>query len=274
MILAAYSTVDEGGTNIAKRFLNLSQFTKTDEIYEEKPVYTADIGGKHVKLVTLKNETIYAQSIPEHFHDIELLVCLSRHRSESGKPTLTVHTTGNFGKAELGGLPRKLSICPATAMHAALKTLAKLKAELNLYYEVSYECTHHGPSLDVPTMFVELGSSPEQWRDAVAAEVVGKAAVQAVVNFKNSPKTAVIGIGGPHYNQRFTDMAIRDEAVFGHMIPKYALPLIDANMVKQCVERTLEKVDHAVLDWKGIKGDDKPRVLAALADIGLSYVKV
>ncbi len=274
MILLAYSSVDVAGTNIANHILKESQFKKTEIAFQEKPVYTADLDGKHIQLITLKEETIYAQDMPRYFPDIELLVCLSRHRSESGKPTLTVHTTGNFGNAELGGLPRKLSVCPATAMRNALQALAKLKADQNLAYEVSYECTHHGPSLDVPTMFVELGSSPAQWQDSKAAEVVAKAAEQAVANFKDSPKTAVIGIGGPHYNHRFTEMALRGEAVFGHMIPKYVLPHVDANMIKQCVERTLEKVDHAILDWKGIKGEHKPRVLEALSEIGLSYVKV
>ena len=44
-------------------------------------------------------------------------------------------------------------------MRDALKALLHYKEELNLDYEVSYECTHHGPSLNVPAMFVELGSS-------------------------------------------------------------------------------------------------------------------
>lgn len=273
MILVAHSSIDTAGTNIAKQFLSLSSFKKTDETYQEQPIYTSKIKGKQVKLITLKDETIYAQDLPQHFPDVELLVCLSRHRSESGKPTLTVHTTGNFGNAELGGLPRRLSICPAVAMQTALKALARLTAELNLAYEVSYECTHHGPTLDVPTMFVELGSSPQQWNDAIAAGAVANAAVEAIADFRTTQKPAVIGIGGPHYNQCFTQMALDDEAIFGHMIPKYALPHVNVEILRQCVQQTVEHVTRAILDWKGIPSPNKPTVLKALDDIKLPYTK-
>jgi D-tyrosyl-tRNA(Tyr) deacylase len=58
------------------------------------------------------------------------------------------------------------------------------------------------------------------------------------------------------------------------MIPKYAVHLIDSKMLRQCVERTLEKVPLAVLDWKGIKSEDKPNLLSALETAGLPYKKV
>jgi D-aminoacyl-tRNA deacylase len=150
----------------------------------------------------------------------------------------------------------------------------RFKTEMQLNYEVSYECTHHGPSLNVPTMFVELGSSPKQWHDQTAAEAVAKAAVEAVSRFHKPERSAVIGIGGTHYNQRFSQMALADEAVFGHMVPKYAIPQVGAEILQQCVEKTLENTDHAILDWKGIKGEDKPKVLDALAEIELPYLKV
>ena len=273
MILLAYGSRDVAGANIARQVLRLVEFGKTAEVFQENPVYSAEVTGKRVNLVTLKDETVYAQNLLEHFVNLDLVVFLSRHSSQSGKPTLSVHTPGNFGNAELGGLPRTLSVSPAAAMRDVLKALLRFRTEMNLNYEVSYECTHHGPSLNVPTMFVELGSSPRQWSDEVAAEVVARSAIEAVANFHKSESSAVIGIGGTHYNQRFTQMALDDEAVFGHMIPKYALPQVDSEMLGQCVKRTMEKVDHAVLDWKGIKGEDKPRVLNALAEIGISYVK-
>ena len=69
-------------------------------------------------------------------------------------------------------------------------------------------------------------------------------------------------------------MALMGVVTFGHMIPKYAVPLIDADMVKQCIEKTLEKVPLAILDWKGIKSEDKPGLLSALEGAGLPYNKV
>jgi len=262
------------GVNIVKQVLNNFPFSKTDETFQEKPVYSAEINGKQVTLVTLKDETVYAQNLPEHFPNPELVVFLSRHSSQSGTPTLSVHTPGNFAEAELGGLPRTVSVCPAAAMRDALKALAQLKTEMQLDYEVSYECTHHGPSLNVPTMFVELGSSPQQWSDIRAAEAVAKAAMQAIAQLDNSEHQAAIGIGGTHYNQHFTKMALNNEALFSHMIPKYALQHVDTETIKQCVERTKEKVCHAILDWKGIKGEDKPKILKTLTELKLPYKKI
>ena len=274
MILIAFSAKDEAGINIAGKVLEDYPFIKTVDTFQETPVFSAEIKGKRAKLVALKEETVYAQRLPEHFSNLDLIVFLSRHSSASGTPTLSVHTPGNFNTAELGGLPHTLSVCPAEAMCNALKELSRLRTEKQLKYEVSYECTHHGPSLGVPTMFVELGSSPLQWSDLKAAEVVGKAAMEAVGNFRVSSSTAVLGIGGPHYNRRFTRMALENRVIFGQMMPKYAVRLVTSEILRQCVDRTLEKVSHAVLDWKGIRSIDKPRLLKSLTEISLPYQKI
>jgi len=274
MILLVASREDTAGLNIVKQVLNHYPFSITGETFQENPIFSADINRKKVTLVILNEEAINAQQLPDNFANLSLIVFISRHSSTSGTPTLSVHTPGNFGEAELGGLPRKISISPATAMRNALKALMFFKEGMELDYEVSYECTHHGPSLDVPAMFVELGSSPKQWRDSKAAEAVAHATMSAIGKFGVSEKTAVLGIGGTHYNQRFTRMAVDDEAVFGHMIPKYAVPWVDSEMLCQCVEKTVEKVNCAILDWKGIKSADKPQLLKALKEIGLSYKKV
>jgi D-aminoacyl-tRNA deacylase len=274
MILLVASRTDTASLNIAKHILNHYPFSITSETFQENPTFSADINGKKVTFIMLNDEAINAQHLPDSFTHLSLIVFISRHSSTSGMPTLSVHTPGNLGEAELGGLPKQVSISPATAMLNALKALMLFKEGMKLDYEVSYECTHHGPSLDVPAMFVELGSSPKQWSDSKAAEAVAHAAMSAIGKFGVSEKTAVLGIGGTHYNQRFTRMAVDGEAVFGHMIPKYAVPLVDAEILRQCVEKTVEKVDCAVLDWKGIKSADKANLLAALQEIGLSYKKI
>ena len=44
-----------------------------------------------------------------NLNQIDYLIVTSTHRSETNKQALTVHPTGNFGKAELGGNPNELS---------------------------------------------------------------------------------------------------------------------------------------------------------------------
>ena len=274
MILLVHSTRDIAGVNIAENLLQLYPFTKTKQTYQENPIYLAEMNGKQISFITLKEELVNAQNLPEDFPSAQLIVFISRHSSQSGIPTLSVHTPGNFAEAQLGGLPRTISVSPATAMCEALKALLRYKEELSLDYEVSYECTHHGPSLNVPAMFVELGSSPEQWSDSKAAQAVAHSAMYAIANFSTPANSAALGIGGNHYNQKFTRMALAGEAVFGHMIPKYVVSIIDSEILAQCIQRTFEKVSWAVLDWKGIRSQDKPKLLSALQNVGLPFKKV
>jgi D-aminoacyl-tRNA deacylase len=237
-------------------------------------VYKANIGDKKVKLVTLNEESVYAQNLPDFFVNLELVVFISRHSSVSGTPTLSVHTPGNLGEAELGGLTRSVSVSPANAMSDTLKAMMQFKEEMQLSYDVSYECTHHGPSLNTPTMFAELGSSPTQWNDLKAAEAVAHAAMNATSKFDKSQAKAVLGIGGPHYSEKFTRIALESETAFGHMIPKYAVPYIDLDILRQCVEKTLEKVKFVVLDWKGIKGEHKSKLVEMLEEIDIPFKRV
>jgi len=274
MILIVASNKDIASLNIKKQILNNYSFSKVSEEFKENPVYEATFSDRLVKLVTLNKESVYAQNITNFFTNLELIIFISRHSSASGTPTLSTHTPGNLAEAKLGGMPRKVSVSPANAMRDALKAMMRLKEEMQLDYDVCYECTHHGPSLNVPTMFTELGSSPTQWKDLEAAEAVAQATIEAVSNFSDFPAKPVIGIGGPHYNDKFTRIALKDDLAFGHMIPKYALPHIDLEILNQCVEKTLERVQLAVLDWKGIKGEHKPKLVETLKKMNMPFKKV
>jgi D-aminoacyl-tRNA deacylase len=270
MILIVASTKDPASMNISRKILENYKFKEISEKFQRNPVYVKSIAEQEVRLVFVNRELIYTQFITDFFTP-KLLVFVSRHSSVSGIPTLSVHTPGNLAEAELGGIPRKVSVAAASAMKRALLELFKQKERLKLDYKVSYECTHHGPSLDVPTMFVELGSTLTQWEDLEAAEAVAHAAMAAVHRRTDFP--AVLGIGGPHYNEKFTKLALNTKAAFGHIIPKYAVQKIDAGILRQCIQRTVERVESAVFDWKGVRGADKQRLTAILNRMNISVEK-
>jgi len=272
MILIIAGTNDVASMNIAKLLIDHGKFEKTSSMFHQNPIYLKNVQGREVKVVFINEDLISAQFITEHFSP-QLVVFVSRHSSESGIPTLSVHTPGNLGsKAEFGGIPGKVSISPATAMKDCLTEMTRLKEEMRLWYEVSYECTHHGPSLDVPTMFAELGSSLSQWKDLKAAEAVAHAVMYAIS--RQSKYEAALGVGGPHYNDKFTKVALGSKYAFGHIIPKYAVSQVDYQIVRQCVERTVEKVEAVMLDWKGIKGADKELLMKILDKIKVPTQKV
>jgi D-aminoacyl-tRNA deacylase len=272
MILIIASTQDTASTNIAQRMLDVFRFEKTEENFQNNPVYQKTINSQQIKLVTINDEPIHTQYITNHFAPT-LLIFISKHSSQSGIPTLSVHTPGNLtSQTEKGGIANQISIAPATAMKEALKEMARQKDEKQLAYKVSYECTHHGPSLNTPTMFAELGSTQQQWKDTEAAEAVAHAAIAAAT--KQTTYPTAIGIGGPHYNEKFTKIALSTPTAFGHIIPKYAIANIDADMMKQCVEKTVEKVESIILDWKGIKSEDKEKLVKTINKTGLKMEKV
>ena len=69
-------------------------------------------------------------------------------------------------------------------------------------------------------------------------------------------------------------MALEGKVAFGHMIPKYAIANLDSALLLQCIRKTRETVSMAILDWKGIKSQDKPRLLALLQGADLPYQKI
>jgi len=271
IILIVASTKDTASTNIAKQILDHYEFEKLSESFDGNPVYIKSLHDSEIRMLSINEDLINTQFITDSFAP-RLLIFLSRHSGASGIPTLSVHTPGNLGEARFGGITRKVSISPASAMKDALVEMVKIREKMELNYKISYEATHHGPSLDVPAMFVEVGSSPKQWKDMRAAEAVAHAAIVAAS--KQSTYPAVLGIGGPHYNPKFTRIVLTKETAFGHMIPKYAVSGVDLEIVEQCIERTVEDVKSVILDWKGIRGTDKKQLTKILDEIDISVEKV
>ncbi|MFQ6076483.1 MAG: D-aminoacyl-tRNA deacylase [Candidatus Bathyarchaeia archaeon] len=267
LILIVSSNADVASKNIAQKVVEGYAFREESESFRENPVYSQVLKEREVKLVTVDDDPVHAQYITDLLKP-RLAIFVSRHSSRSGIPTLSVHTPGNLGEALYGGVPRKVSISPANPMRSALLEMVRQKERLGLReFEVTYECTHHGPSLDVPAMFVEVGSTPEQWMNLKAAEAVAHAAIASITKASRCP--AVLGVGGPHYNRRFTELALEAELAFGHMIPKYAAASVDGEMVRQCIERTMEGVEMAVFDWKGIDGENRRRIVRFLEEEGV-----
>ncbi len=196
---------------------------------------------------------------------IEYYVIAYRHASKSGAPSLTVHAPGNFGEALYGGKPRELQRTVARPMRSIFLRLRENPPE---GYAVSLEATHHSPtSFRTPMFFAEIGSTPEQWTDPEAAEHLTTAILEGISKIEEAP--VAIGFGGGHYCPKFTEL--EGELAFGHICAKYALDLLDEELVRQMVERTLDGVEVAILDHKGMKGRQRRRVEEILMELGIEY---
>lgn len=146
------------------------------------------------------------------------VVFMSRHSAKSGTPALTVHPIGNYHENDFGGRERTLVPAASATMTDALRRIVAYNDMPGT--QTCFEVTHHGPWLDIPTFFIEIGSDESNWGNMHAAEVL------AHVLSDLDPDTGspvAVGLGGGHYAPRFTDIALKYRLNFGHMIPNYQL---------------------------------------------------
>ncbi|MEM0129208.1 MAG: D-aminoacyl-tRNA deacylase [Thermoplasmata archaeon] len=144
----------------------------------------------------------------------------SIHRSDAGIPCLTVHPLGNPGEAaELGGRPATWNPTDARGMAHVLRRLADPAAALGL--PATYEATHHGPELRLPSFFVEIGMPKGGDLPEGAARVLAGILAEALP--RDSDDRIALAIGGGHYAPHFTELALMRRWAFGHIVSRHAL---------------------------------------------------
>ena len=213
---------------------------------------------------------------PEKIGQYDLIIFASKHRSEKKEKTLSIHSPGNWNEVWGGGLPNRVSPSSAQFNKHLFEKLKKQKEESDLTkYKVTLECTHHGPLIDRPSVFIEIGGSEEEWKDRRAAFCVARAIREAIETWEENPYLEVaIGIGGPHYCPSFNKLQLTSNVAISHIIPKYAGPITE-QMILEAVNNTIEEVDFAVLDWKGLgKAEDRNKVIEFLEKNYISWKKV
>lgn len=187
----------------------------------------------------------------------EQIIFLSRHSTlgEVKPRSITAHSVGNWGKAELGGLDEKLVKTDAILIRSLLLDFYKNKPK-NIEYEVKQEATHHGPHLEKSTIFVEIGSNECAWKDKTASDFVCIELIKIISEYdkekikKENVWADVVGFGGSHYCTKFNRLTFDSESkfCFGHVIPDYALKQItDKQKLKELIEQAKEKSNSSLV---------------------------
>jgi D-aminoacyl-tRNA deacylase len=216
--------------------------------------------GRFYEFIGIDERLIHAEGIDTKT-DADLIIFISRHYSANPVPVLTVHITGNFGRAELGGTARTLAPAATAMMQATLRSLAKHCPE---GYRVSYEVTHHGPTcLDLPSFFVEIGSTEKEWTDPAAGLAVARSVLDA---FPQDP-VPLIGFGGTHYATRETEIALTSRGAFGHIAHTRDVRTLDEAMIKAMMEKS--GAVAAYIDRKALNREDLNRLSGMLTAMGI-----
>ncbi|MEK6904540.1 MAG: D-aminoacyl-tRNA deacylase [Nanoarchaeota archaeon] len=256
--LIVASKLDKAGINITTQ---LSQFQPSSDRF---------------KFYLVDKEIIYTENLDsEKINQYDFVIFASRHESESKEKTLSVHAPGNWRLAEFGG--EKNKACKTSALfmkHIFEKLNENVEKNYLKEFKVTMESTHHGPLIEKPCLFIEIGSTETEWTNSRAGFVIAKTISEAISDFKENPYTEVaIAIGGPHYCPNFNKIQLKSNVAISHVIPQYAFPLTE-EMITEAVKKTEEELDFAVLDWKGLgNSEQRQRVISILDKLYVNYRK-
>jgi len=216
----------------------------------------------------IEDEIIYTENLNlEKMNQYDFIIFASKHQSEKGNKTISIHAPGNWRKAELGGEEGR--VCKTSAIFQK-QIFEKLKSNIDKFhlkdYELTLECTHHGPLIKKPCLFVEIGATEKEWKDRKAGFIVAKSISEIISEFKENPYNEVaIGIGGPHYCPNFNKIQMNSNVAISHVIPQYALPLTQ-EMVQEAIAGTDEDIDLILLDWKGLGNAEQRQQITDVLD--------
>lgn len=211
---------------------------------------------------------VYCENIDKKI-DADILIFATTHSSASGIKSLSLHTQGNWGKAELGGKNKQLVPCPALYLKEGLRKLEEL---CNLKdFEVIQECTHHGPYVEKPSIFIEIGSSEKEWSLEKAGQIIANV-IKHLISFKPHKLKTAVGIGGLHHTPNFKKIQLNSDIAIGHVCPKYMLNNLDVDMLKQALNKTVPKADLVIIDWKGL-GEHKEKIKQIIEELNVEFKK-
>ena len=230
--LIVTSSEDPASMNIRARLLERTGWSENGSFNEHPATKKDDFLMVQVDRIHLDEELIDERVSKAIGIEVEVVIFASRHRSESKIPTLTVHPIGNFLSADLGGRPGTLCKSSPQLMTSALRHLsAKGKG---LGFNISFETTHHGPFVNSPAFYIEIGSYEELWGRKDAAEAIA----ESILNIKDEGHPVIVCVGGGHYAPRFTEVALSKKVAIGHMAANYALDALKPDMIEQMMNKS------------------------------------
>ena len=271
---------DFAGPNIQKHLLEKFPFQTLKDTFENKTVYELKNEFHIIRLFSTDTWCVLCEHIDNQIKQEtqfvpDLLIFATTHRSEKGVPSFCVHPCGNWGEeTKLGGKPKNLAPANAPMMRHLIQ---HIKQACTLHHidghQITMEATHHGPELNTPVIFVEIGSEEKHWKDpnygAMMADALMAALATPVPNYK-----VAVGLGGPHYVPNFMAVMEKSDLAFGHLCPKHHLTNLDVEMLKQAITKSSPNpAELVVIDWKGV-GGFKDQLITMLDELKIPYKKV
>ena len=153
-----------------------------------------------------------------------------------------------------------------------------LRKENLTKFNLDMEVTHHGPTnLDIPLVYMELGSSKNEWTLSKAGKLVGDAIIDTIFKYLSYQLEENIkvglGFGGTHYVPNFNKVMRVPDIALSFICPKYYIQNLNNKFIAQMIQNTTEKIDYFIIDWKGTNSADKNHLFSLLEDFNIPIKK-
>ena len=271
MLGVVVSRADEASVHIGEHLLDLADWETPDDDPGEGAGGDAVYRTEGAELREFDDRHLDLERPADAFGDLDLLVFASKHAGDTGR-LLTAHHTGNLGPADHGGEPNALARAAPNA-HATVVDALDRHAPAD--YDVGVECTHHGPTdVGAPSLFVEVGSGPEEWAEPAAAAAVARAILDLREVAPDRPVEAgadrrrhLVGLGGGHYAPRFERVIRETEWAVGHVAADWgleAMPDPENDAGRAVLDATFEQ---SAADYALVAGE-RPDLETAVRNLG------
>jgi D-aminoacyl-tRNA deacylase len=228
------------------------------------------------KFYLVDDEIIQTENLDlKRINSFDFVIFASKHKSESKEKTLSVHAPGNWRSADFGGEPGKACKSSALFMKQVFEKINENMLQYNLKeYSLTLEATHHGPLIEKPCIFIEIGPTENEWGDRKAGFIIARAISETMKGFKPNPYNEIaIAIGGPHYCPNFNKIQLRSNVAISHVISQYAFPFTE-QMIIEAIDKTEEELDFVLLDWKGLgNAEQRQKIIEILDRLYINHKK-
>ena len=275
-------TNDIASQNIYNNLLDSNnEFIETSLKFDSFSVFNWEhfVFNKNLYLLKTNRESVYYDNLDEViFNQIniepDILIFLTKHESASKINSLSCHAPGNWSVATMGGINNNLSIALPILHNLFYNSMVALNNSSGLNFDVILECTHHGPSIKTPSIFIEIGSCEESWSNNVAGKIISDTLISNLskdfLNIGDSKKLVGLGIGGLHHCPSFTKLMDEDLAFISHVCPKYKLDSISFDILESAVLNSIPAINCIIIDWKGL-GKFKEKIKPIIKVLALKY---
>lgn len=230
---------DVASLNQAEALRSMRNWISLEPV-EGYPAYSSE----HVRMWYLPENVLWEDFLDRRWFEatgeaVSEAIFPSRHAAASGQASLTLHPIGipHLKAGEQGPYGGIGGMAPPPNTRLAswwrlLNDRWNPDGELN-QFDLSLEVTHHGPYLDVPSLFIEVGSTDATWGHLGAAQFLAKLTHDALFEVgygsvwneeQHSGSLVLITLGGGHYAPRANVLAGYNDVWLGHMLATYALP--------------------------------------------------